>query len=83
MSDGLQRAIDAMGGATRLADAIGVSIQTLTNWKARGVPAEHCPAIERETRAAGKAVLCEQLRPDIGWDVLRTEPKKRVAGGRS
>ena len=33
-----------------------------TNW--RQVPADMCPAIERET---GGEVPCEELRPDLTW----------------
>lgn len=40
-------------------------------WKSRGnVPAEHCPAIERAT---GGKVRCEELRPDVAWEVLRLQ----------
>ncbi len=40
----------------------------------KAVPAERCPEIERAT---GGAVTCEELRPDIAWDVLRKpEPAK-------
>lgn len=49
-------------------------------WKARGnVPAERCPAIERFTKdkvrelGAGEPVTCEQLRPDVAWEVLREQ----------
>lgn len=50
-------------------------------WKTRGrVPAEHCPAIERETRRiareksdAALIVTCEQLREDVPWAVLREQ----------
>jgi DNA-binding transcriptional regulator YdaS (Cro superfamily) len=40
----------------------------------RRFPAEHCPAIERATRDAGQPVLCEELRPDVNWSVLRESP---------
>lgn len=64
----LQRAIQEAGGAKRLADAIGVTVQRLSNWIKRGVPAEHCPDIEM---AVNGAVRCEELRPDVRWGVLR------------
>lgn len=70
----LQRAIDACGGVSALASAIGVAASSPSMWKARGnVPAEHCPAIERETRKRGQPVTCEELRPDVAWDVLRMQ----------
>ncbi len=64
----LRKAIDTAGGATKLAQALGISVQRLTNWLERGVPAEWCPIIER---ACGGAVRCEELRPDVAWGILR------------
>lgn len=62
--------------ASRLAERLGFSPVLLSQWGTgkRQVPAEHCPAIERETNGA---VRCEDLRPDVDWAVLRgttTEP---------
>lgn len=68
MNHALQRAIDACKGGLPLSERIGATAQRLSNWKVRGVPAEHCPAIERAT---GGAVRCEDLRPDVDWGVLR------------
>lgn len=68
----LVNAVQAMGGQSELARAIGAKQQHVWNWLNRGrVPAEHCPAIERETRARGSPVTCEELRPDVDWSVLR------------
>jgi DNA-binding transcriptional regulator YdaS (Cro superfamily) len=65
----LDEAIDKAGGVGALAGRIGVAASTPSMWRARGrVPAENCPAIERET-----GVRCERLRPDIPWDVLRMQ----------
>lgn len=69
MSEALQKAIDACKGGLPLAERIGATAQRLSNWKVRGVPAEHCPAIERATCGA---VRCEDLRPDVDWGVLRS-----------
>lgn len=77
----LERAISAAGGITKLAAVLGLSSHAVINqWRLNRVPAEHCPAIERFTRkvadAAGDAALivhCEQLRPDIAWEVLREQ----------
>ena len=67
--DALDKAVEYFKGQGALARAIGVFPQTVHNWMVRGrVPAEHCPAIERET--AGQ-VTCEQLRPDVDWGYLR------------
>lgn len=65
----LDEAITAAGGVGRLADRVGASTSAPSMWKSRGrVPAEYCPAIERET-----GVRCERLRPDVAWDVLRLQ----------
>jgi DNA-binding transcriptional regulator YdaS (Cro superfamily) len=68
----------AFGGvAARMAEQFDVSDQTVTWWRkgerdGRPVkfPTEHCPTCERLT---GRAVLCEELRPDVEWDVLRLQ----------
>lgn len=68
----LKRAIKLFPSANKFAEAIGVSWATPAMWQTRkGVPAEHCLLIERETRALGKPVVCEELRTDLPWDVLR------------
>lgn len=70
----LERAIAAAGGVGALAARVGAAASGPSMWKARGrVPAEYCPAIERET-----GVKCEDLRPDVAWDVLRLQ-----AGGQA
>ncbi|MDP4300365.1 YdaS family helix-turn-helix protein [Leptothrix discophora] len=71
MTNALHRAIAACDGAGALASAIGVSVQRLSNWRTRGIPTDVCPLIERATRERGKPVLCEELRPDVLWSVLR------------
>ena len=60
------------GRAAALAAAIQVPPESISNWQSgeRRVPAERCPAIERAT---GGAVRCEDLRPDVAWDVLRLQ----------
>jgi DNA-binding transcriptional regulator YdaS (Cro superfamily) len=72
----LHQAIDHCGGLTRLAAAIGVSPQRVSNWVERGVPAERCPDIERATAGA---VRCEDLRPDVAWQVLREQALPTLA----
>lgn len=53
--------LDALppGGMTKMADAMGVSLQTLTNWRSRGVPASECKAFEAIT-----GVGVQRLRDD-------------------
>lgn len=67
-SEFLPIAAAAAGGATAFLAALGVSSQIVHNWKSRGVPVERCPDIER---VSGGAVRCEQLRPDVKWEVVR------------
>ncbi|MGC3984804.1 MAG: YdaS family helix-turn-helix protein [Pseudorhodoferax sp.] len=65
----LDEAIENARGVTALASRLGIAPSSPSMWRARGrVPAEHCPAIERET-----GVRCERLRPDVAWDVLRMQ----------
>ena len=67
--DALERAIRHAGGPGRLADRVDVPTNAPCTWRIRKrVPAEYCPAIERET-----GVRCEDLRPDVAWDVLRMQ----------
>lgn len=69
--EALTRAIDLFDGSqAKLARAIDAdSPQLVNNWLRRGnVPAEWCPNIEQATE---RKVLCEELRPDVRWHVLR------------
>lgn len=82
----IERAIKCFGSQAEMAAALGVKQPTISEWLRgeRRVPAERCPVIERETRGRGDAVLCEELRPDVAWAVLReqvapTEPAKQAA----
>lgn len=72
----IERAADSVGGATKLAAILGVSLQVVGHWKARGVPIERCVAIERATAGA---VTRRDLRPkdysDI-WPELAGQPKR-------
>jgi DNA-binding transcriptional regulator YdaS (Cro superfamily) len=58
-----------------MASALGVKQPTISEWLRgdRRVPAERCPEIERATRDRGQPVLCEELRPDVAWSVLREQ----------
>lgn len=68
----IDRAAAIVGSQKALADSLGVTKAAVGQWKDEGrrVPAEHCPAIERLT--AGH-VRCEELRPDVEWEVLRLQ----------
>jgi DNA-binding transcriptional regulator YdaS (Cro superfamily) len=57
-----------------LASRIGVAASAPSMWKKRqSVPAEYCPAIERET-----GIRCERLRAGVPWDVLRMQSQPAV-----
>lgn len=59
----LQRAVDVAGGQSALARKIGTRQSLIWHWLERskkGVPAEWCQPIERET-----GVLAAELRPDL------------------
>jgi DNA-binding transcriptional regulator YdaS (Cro superfamily) len=50
METGIERAIDKAGGAAAMAKHLGESVQTVSNWRARGMPpANRCVAIEQMT----------------------------------
>jgi DNA-binding transcriptional regulator YdaS (Cro superfamily) len=71
----------AFGGkAARMAEHFKVSDQTVSFWRkgerdGRPIkfPADFCPECERLTREKGDPVTCEELRPDVPWEVLRKE----------
>jgi DNA-binding transcriptional regulator YdaS (Cro superfamily) len=78
----LQKACDAAGGSSRLAELLtergrergrSVSKASISRWKRDRVPAEACPDIEAIT-----GVKCEELRPDISWEVLRKSAGKKA-----
>lgn len=49
----------AVGGMKKLADAMNVSLQTITNWRSRGVPSSECRAFESVT-----GIGVQRLRDD-------------------
>lgn len=64
------------GRAAKLAETLVVSQVTVHQWaNKKQVPAERCPAIERETAGA---VRCEDMRPDVDWAYLRNSEKPKV-----
>lgn len=77
----LERAIAICDGITNFARLLGLkSHMTAHQWRwtrrnpRAQVPAEYCPDIERITRERGSPVLCEHLRPDVDWPVVRSNP---------
>lgn len=62
----LQKAIDVFPSQAAFAEALGVVPMTVSQWKARGVPAQRCRDIERVTE---RKVTRRELRPDLfGYD---------------
>ncbi len=68
----IETAIKTLGSQAAMASALGVTQPTISEWLRgdRRVPAERCPQIERVTSGA---VRCEDLRPDVEWEVLRLQ----------
>lgn len=68
----IRKACEVLGSQTALAKALEVTPAAVNQWVsgARPIPAEQCPAIERAT---GGKVRCEDLRPDVAWEVLREQ----------
>ena len=72
--EALAKAAEILGSKSALACAVSVTPSAVSLWLARGgIPAEHCPSIERATNGA---VRCEELRPDVDWAVLRNSSEK-------
>lgn len=54
-------AIDAAGGTKATADLTGVSLQAVTNWRARGqIPPQHCHSV-----SVSSGIPMHELRPDV------------------
>jgi DNA-binding transcriptional regulator YdaS (Cro superfamily) len=73
----LRKAAEILGGQAAIATLLGYEDRrNVAPWFTtdRPFPAEHCLLIERATRAkGGELVTCEQLRPDVAWQVLRDQ----------
>jgi DNA-binding transcriptional regulator YdaS (Cro superfamily) len=67
----LRRAAEILGGQAALAAVCGYPDRRHV-WPyfntSRRFPAEHCPTVEKATKGV---VRCEELRPDVSWEVLR------------
>jgi len=61
----IERAIDAAGGQTKLADHCQVSPQAVQQWIINGVPANRASCVEKATDGA---VTRSELRPDLFGD---------------
>ncbi len=77
----LIRATEILGGQAALASVLNYEDRRhVWPWlnTDRRFPPEHCPLVERATRDKGQPVLCEELRPDVAWDVLRMQSGQEV-----
>lgn len=56
------------GRYVALAGKLGLTAPVVSDWVSgkKRIPAEQCPRIEELT-----GIKCEDLRPDVRWDVLR------------
>lgn len=74
----LDRAWRIIGSKGALTEKVGLKKQGMTPYfeGARKFPAEFCPVVELATTEAGTPVLCEELRPDVKWEVLRKTAAK-------
>lgn len=77
----IARACEVVGGQATLAGHLDVTPATVSQWcnGVRPIPAERCPQIEKITRERGATVRCEELRPDVAWDVLREQAGEPTA----
>lgn len=67
--DHIETAAGACGGLAKLAELMGESAQTVSNWRARGVPIQKCAQLERATAGI---VTRRDLRPN-DWDRIWPE----------
>ena len=63
----IERAIEAAGGLSRLAESLKVTPQVIFNWRKRGIPAGRVLEIERATtdEKGEPRVKRHELRPDL------------------
>lgn len=68
-TEAIKRARDIVGGTVALAEKLGLSAPTVSEWIVgkRRVPLERCPIIESLT---GNQVSRKDLRPDVDWGSL-------------
>ncbi len=71
----LLRVVDVLGSQAAAGAACGKTQGHFSHWlKAGMVPADYCPALEGATRAKGRVVFCEEMRPDVPWRNVRGWP---------
>ena len=60
----MEHVIDQLGGPAKVARMVGCKPPSVIEWRKRGIPADRCPSIERET---GGSFPCEVLSPETPW----------------
>lgn len=68
VNEALASAIAMYPTLKAFADEIGVRYQVVQQWLINGVPAEHCPTIEKMTNGE---VRCEALNSRVDWAYIR------------
>lgn len=76
VNEALAAAIAMYPTLKAFAQAVGVRYQVVQQWLVNGVPAEHCPTIEKLT--SGK-VLCERLNSKVDWAYVRSTAVKECS----
>lgn len=62
--------IHAAGGVNVVRRKFEISRNSVHEWITKGsIPAERCPDLEE---MSGRKFICEDMRPDVNWSVLRT-----------
>lgn len=69
MNDPIEVAAEACDGLAKLAELMGESLQTVSNWRSRGVPVLRCAKLEQ---VAGRKVMRWHLRPQ-DWHLIWPE----------
>lgn len=76
--EALLKAVGIVGSQAKLARALGNGLtqSNIYHWlkKAKVIPAQYCPDIEH---LVNRAVMCEELNPNVNWRVIRNSPPYR------
>jgi hypothetical protein len=72
-----KQAIDALGGANRVAELLGIGPNAVRNWYKRGLPPEAYAQLAPRLRVAGF-----QFNDDLFRQYKLQPPRKQADGGR-
>ena len=74
-----EKAIEFLGGASAVAKILDLpNPQAVSNWKTRGVPIEHCPAVEAAVSERGGDITRRDFRP-LDWQRIWPELVEKAA----